>query len=199
MINMRPLIIRLMIVCITLIGTMLVLLLVGGYIGVRILNNTNDQVTQLEQRVSQQEESLLAVEWVMPLATFETKLDTLVKRVENLDNRIMSIEDKDSHPVSATELSDLKETFLLHRNYHPLFTDGTKLIINALYAFEAVRWSTNQKATLNDFEVLVFYLQDDQLEELLKQVKTGETDSSWIWLRLQYLLWESLRIANVNS
>jgi len=154
------------------------------------LNEISARVTTLERS-----SNLAETAWIDPLSVAKAQLSARMDALEKALDTVPIVDEQElrdlKHTIEAT-----KNSFLMHRDYHPLLTDYTLLLVNALYSYEAILWAEGEdKVTaVSELGFLISIVDDDQLTIIFEDVISGEVDPSRLWHRLQYLLWDSLKM-----
>jgi len=156
-------------------------------------STTVESLSAVSTRTANLERSLGLSEtaWVDPLSIIKTQLTDRMGALEKSFDEFETIDRKElvdlERIVNAT-----RDTFLLHRDYHTLFSDETLLIIRTLGTYESVSWVDDQDSAIFELGLQINLINDETLSEVFVEVSLGEISSEWLWMRLQYLLWTSL-------
>ena len=129
--------------------------------------------------------------WVGPLSVAKAQLIDRLKSLEKSFDEFETIDKKELTDLEST-INATRDTFLLHRDYHPFFSDDTLIIVRAISAYETVRWTDDQEAAIAQLGIQVRLINDEQLSIVYEEVMLGQVSSEWLWIRLQYLFWTSL-------
>ena len=149
----------------------------------------NEVITRVETLQHSLEVSETA--WVDPLSITKSQL---TDRIDSVEKALSEVETLDEQVIKdlETTINATRDTFLLHRDYHPFFSDDTVLIVRAISAYETVRWVDDQDAAIAELGMQVRLINDEQLSTVYEEVALGMVSSEWLWIRLQYLFWTSL-------
>lgn len=156
-------------------------------------DTTVASISGVSTRTATLEHSLGLTEtaWVGPLSVAKVQL---IGRIEALEKSFDEFETIDKEELTDLEstINATRDTFLLHRDYHPFFSDDTLIIVRAISAYETVRWVDDQDAAIAELGLQIRLINDEQLSIVFEEVNLGEVSSEWLWIRLQYLFWTSL-------
>lgn len=150
---------------------------------------TADSLNEVITRVESLEISETA--WVDPLSITKSQL---TDRIDSVEKALSEVETLDEQVIKdlETTINATRDTFLLHRDYHTLFSDETLLIIRALGMYESISWVDDQDSVIFKLGLQINLINDEKLSEVFVEVTLGEVSSEWLWMRLHYLLWTSL-------
>ena len=156
-------------------------------------DTTVASISEVSTRTATLEHSLGLTEtaWVGPLSVAKAQLIDKIEALEKSFDEFETIDRKELTDLEST-INATRDTFLLHRDYHPFFSDDTLLIVRAISAYETVRWVDDQNAAIAQLGMQVRLINDEQLSIVYEEVMLGEVSSEWLWIRLQYLFWTSL-------
>ena len=129
--------------------------------------------------------------WVDPLSIIKTQLTDRMNALEKSFDEFETIDRKELTDLEGI-VNATRDTFLLHRDYHTLFSDETLLIIRALGMYESISWVDDQDSVIFKLGLQINLINDEKLSEVFVEVTLGEVSSEWLWMRLHYLLWTSL-------